>query len=1291
MSRSRHRSRRPRRSTLAALVAFLLAVAFLPFTGSVAHAAVPAAPVLNADVNADKSVDLVWTPIAGATSYRICEDLYNPANGTGNCLGTTTDTKSRRGPLADGDYEYFVVAINADGETDSNKIQVTVPAPATTPNVSPVQPTAGSTVSGTVALDATCTPSSDPADCTLVSYLIDGQVVADDGVGGNTDGWQETWDSTTVANGNHYFQVKGTDADGVSRTTAPKAITVDNAVTPGAPAAPVLNADVNADKSVDLVWTPVADATSYRICEDLYNPANGTGDCLGTTTDTKSRRGPLADGNYEYFVVAINDHGETASNKIQVAVPYPLVGPDVTPVAPANGSTVSGNVTMKADCAEPRPCDKVDFLVDGQIVGTDSDGSNGWSHTWDSTAAGDGQHYFQVRGHRASNDSYKTTAPDGITVANGAAAVAPTAQFSDATTDGLTYTFTDTSTGSPTSWAWDFGDGGTSTSQNPSHTFAAGDYTVTLTATNATGSDTATASVHAAASQATPVASFTVSAISGDAPLAVSFTDTSTNSPTGWYWDFGDGTSSTAQNPSHTFADAGSYAVTLTASNTAGSDVSSVTTISVTTPAAPGNPTISLDTPADGATVSGSVPLSATASSGVDKVEFWRDSTLITTDTDGSDGWSAAWDSTGVANGGYALTAVAYDLDNNTGATSNVANVTVSNTGTPPATAPTASFTDAPTSGEAPLTVAFTDTSTGTPTGWAWDFGDGATSTQQSPTHTYADAGTYTVSLTASNAAGSDTASDTVTVSAAPPTQATTVSKLLVVIEENHSLSEMQAQMPYLNGLSQQYAYATNYSAIRHPSLPNYLSIAGGSTFGVTDDAEPSSHKISGPSVFSQATDAGLTAHTYAETMSGNCVLTGNTDKGYAVKHNPWAYFVDDRTDCGKYDTPSTNFLTDAANNQLANVTFLVPNKCNDAHDCSLGTADSWLKKQLPTVLASSDFTSGKLAVVVTADEDDQTQSNKVLTTVLQSSLDGAHQVVSTALTHYSLSRMLSQVSGSTGLNNAASAPDMAAAFGLTVGPDTGSGGGSGGGGSTSGDRGPTGTTAVWSQDFEQGLDCSVWTRMQNNDTASTSSACADVPQWGTPRGSFPSGSGYGGGHAFRSEVDPGDLSANGERSELSGDGASWIFHEGDEGFLQERIKVEPGMDPAEQNPGATLFYIFNQWHAGSGSPPFSLQLGGDGGLWLKHGGAGTIADREILTPSEFTPGTWFDIDIHFKMSINASTGGAEVYVNGAKKVSWDAGATMADADSYLKIGQYRNKRDFTGVVYFDDVALSEN
>ena len=251
--------------------------------------------------------------------------------------------------------------------------------------------------------------------------------------------------------------------------------------------------------------------------------------------------------------------------------------------------------------------------------------------------------------------------------------------------------------------------------------------------------------------------------------------------------------------------------------------------------------------------------------------------------------------------------------------------------------------------------------------------------------------------------------------------------KVLSIIEENHSYTQMSNQMPYLWSLAQRYGYATDWTAIRHPSLPNYLAIVGGSTFGVTDDNDPVDHPINAVTVFDQAIDAGKRARLWAESMPANCYPVSASL--YAVKHNPWAYFTPSQTRCNSFDVPAGSFLHAAANNGLPAVGMLVPNLCNDAHDCPLATADNWLKARLPTVLQSSDFTSGRLAVVVTADEDDRRSGNKVLTVVLAASLNGT--VVTAPLTHYSLTRFYAQTLGVAPLLNGIGAPDMRAAFGL--------------------------------------------------------------------------------------------------------------------------------------------------------------------------------------------------------------------------------------------------------------------
>ncbi len=261
------------------------------------------------------------------------------------------------------------------------------------------------------------------------------------------------------------------------------------------------------------------------------------------------------------------------------------------------------------------------------------------------------------------------------------------------------------------------------------------------------------------------------------------------------------------------------------------------------------------------------------------------------------------------------------------------------------------------------------------------------------------------------------------------------VTKVLTVVEENHSLAQMQAQMPYLYGQAKRYGYATAYTATRHPSLPNYLAIAGGSTFGVTDDNPPSSHPMNGASVFGAAIAAGRTAKSYQENATGHCQQT--TAGRYTVKHNPWAYFVAERALCAAGDVPSGSYLSgalrdDIVNGRLPNVGEVTPNLDDDGHDGTLATADAWLSDWLKLIYASPDWQSGHLAVVITADEDDTTANNTVLTTVLDPSQN--HHLVTTPLNHYSLTGLLNSVGHSRCLAAACTAPNMAQAFNLNIG-----------------------------------------------------------------------------------------------------------------------------------------------------------------------------------------------------------------------------------------------------------------
>jgi PKD repeat protein len=244
--------------------------------------------------------------------------------------------------------------------------------------------------------------------------------------------------------------------------------------------------------------------------------------------------------------------------------------------------------------------------------------------------------------------------------------------------------------------------------------------------------------------------SFTYSPAKPSPGQNVQFVDTSTNDPTSWVWSFGDGTTSSIQNPSHVFSAAGFYKVSLTAANSAGSKVRS-RTITVLPVAS----TVSSTTSAASFKYSPSSPPAGRA------VQFTDTSTNSPTSWQWhfGDGMISSAQNPTHPYGASGLYVVTLDASNSSGTktASQMLTVTASST-------PTASFTFSPASPAVSQAVQFTDTSTGSPTSWQWSFGDGSTSAAQNPSHTYTTAASYTVTLTATNSSGSQSLNRTVTV-----------------------------------------------------------------------------------------------------------------------------------------------------------------------------------------------------------------------------------------------------------------------------------------------------------------------------------------------------------------------------------------------------------------------------------------------------------------------------------------------------------------------------------------------
>jgi PKD repeat protein len=388
--------------------------------------------------------------------------------------------------------------------------------------------------------------------------------------------------------------------------------------------------------------------------------------------------------------------------------------------------------------------------------------------------------------------------------------VPPAADFSaDSTTVMATGSvqFTDLSTNGPTSWDWTFSGGtpGTSTEQNPVVTYNTPcTYTVTLIAANPAGSDTETKTGYITVTVLQPpAADFSASSTNISAGDSVTFTDLSTNNPNSWSWTFDGGTpgTSTGQNPTVTYNTPGTYSVTLLASNGAGSDSETktgyITVAEKPYCASQGNTysmewiervvvdTLDNTSGAAGYTDFTSITTNLTAGdtvnvsltpgfSGTTYTEYWKIWIDYNGDHDFEDAGEEVFSGYGssIVSGNFTVASgvdivtrmrvsmkyASYQTPCETFTYGEVEDYTVDigpGTGQPPA----ADFSATATAIFEGDSVTFTDLSTNSPNAWDWTFSGGtpATSTVQNPTVTYNTAGTYDVTLVATNAYGNDT------------------------------------------------------------------------------------------------------------------------------------------------------------------------------------------------------------------------------------------------------------------------------------------------------------------------------------------------------------------------------------------------------------------------------------------------------------------------------------------------------------------------------------------------------
>ncbi|MEE4417764.1 alkaline phosphatase family protein [Streptomyces bugieae] len=234
---------------------------------------------------------------------------------------------------------------------------------------------------------------------------------------------------------------------------------------------------------------------------------------------------------------------------------------------------------------------------------------------------------------------------------------------------------------------------------------------------------------------------------------------------------------------------------------------------------------------------------------------------------------------------------------------------------------------------------------------------------------------------------------------------------VVIVMFENKNYSTIKggSSAPYLNSLASQGTLFTNAFGVTHPSQPNYISLFSGSQQGVTNDDCPKS--FTAGNLGQQLLNAGRTFKGYSEGLP-SAGYTGCSSGNYRRKHAPW---VDFPTVSGSaYNVPFSSFPSDYS--KLPTVSFAIPDMCNDMHDCSVGTGDTWIKNKLDGYVQWAKTHNSLL--IATFDEDNFTSVNQIYTVFAGAHVKAGYQS-STQINHFNVLRTIEDMYGLPALGNA--------------------------------------------------------------------------------------------------------------------------------------------------------------------------------------------------------------------------------------------------------------------------------
>src|SRR3989475_4923810 len=178
-------------------------------------------------------------------------------------------------------------------------------------------------------------------------------------------------------------------------------------------------------------------------------------------------------------------------------------------------------------------------------------------------------------------------------------------------------------------------------------------------------------------------------------------------------------------------------------------------------------------------------------------------------------------------------------------------------------------------------------------------------------------------------------------------------SHIFVIIMENREFGEVvnTSQAPFITKLARDYAVANPYYAVTHPSLPNYIALTGGDTFGITDDCTDC--PVTGENLADQVEAHQRTWKAYMEGLPAACFL-GSSSGEYAKKHSPFVYYTNIATNPARCRqvVPLSELDMDLSRGTLPDLVWITPDMCHSMHDCETRGGDRGLATIVPKVLA---------------------------------------------------------------------------------------------------------------------------------------------------------------------------------------------------------------------------------------------------------------------------------------------------------------------------------------------------